>query len=180
MPYGRKVTRRRHVAHRVHHKKSGKKRHRMGALVPKGGYITTLLAAAAGAIAGRWGVDKLGPLLPASWSSKVQGVVKAGSLVAASLAVGYFFGRSKWAGIAKGVGIGLFVEGAHQGAQTLGWVSGVGRVDPASIVFPQGAKVGDYYKLQNRGAVAGGTNFPRPSTVGTPHKRPAVTVMGGM
>lgn len=176
MPYGRA----RSVRRRHHVKRSGGRKHhrrRIGAVAGKGQLLTTLLAAGAGGLIGRKAADWGASFLPASMSAKTQGLIKAAALGVGGVLVAFYLGRKY--PIARGFGAGLFVEGVHQGAQTLGFVSGVGRVDPASLVFPQGAKVGNYYALQNRGAVAGGTNFPRPATVGG-HRRPSVSVMGGM
>lgn len=173
MPYGRKRSTRSvgRVRHRVHHHK----RRRIGAAGPKGQLVTHLLAAGAGALIGRFGSDKIMSFLPATMTAQTKGYIKA-----AVLAVGGGFLAWKMRNpIVRGLGTGLFVEGVHSFGQTMGWVSGVGRVDPASLVFPQGAKVGNYYDIRRGVAGPGGTNFPKPNTVGA-HRRPAVSVMGGM
>jgi hypothetical protein len=165
--YGRKTTHRRSTRHRVHHK-----RRRIGAAGPKGQLLTVLLSAAAGGIVGKFIADKLVTFLPATLSTTVQSYIKGGLLAAAGGFLTFKFTNP----LVKGLGVGLFVEGVHSVGQAAGIVSGMGRTDPASLVFPRGAKVGNYYNVRT---INGGTDFPRPNTVGA-HRRPAVTVMGGL
>ena len=168
MPYGRKKTRRTHTRHRVHHHK----RRRMGAAGPKGQLLTILLAAGAGGLIARYASDKLFSFLPAFLSASTQAYIKAGVLAVG----GGFLAYKMKNPLLKGVGVGVFVEGVHSIGQATGIVTGMGRTDPASLVFPRGAKVGNYYNVHT---INGGTDFPKPGTVGG-HRRPAVTVMGGM
>lgn len=167
MPYGRKrMQRRTRTHHRTHHK-----RRRIGAAGPKGQLAAILLSAAVGGIAGKYLSDKIGSLLPASLSTTIQGYLKGAVLAGGGAFLAYKFKNP----LVRGIGVGLVVEGAHGIAQTAGIVSGI-TDSPATRVFPQGAKVGNYYNVRT---INGGTDFPRPATVGA-HRRPRVTVMGGM
>ncbi len=175
MPYGRKTTKRHHTRHRVHHHKRRRMRG-MGAAGPKGQLLTILLAAGAGGLIARYASDKLFSFLPASLDAKTQQYIKAGVLALGGAFLAFKMKSTGWQAMAKGAGVGIFVEGVHSFGQATGLVTGMGRTDPASLVFPRGAKVGNYYNVHT---INGGTDFPRPGTVGG-HRRPAVSVMGGM
>lgn len=170
MPYGKKVGRVRR--HRTRHRVVHHKRRRMGAVSERGGLLMTLVGASVGGIVAKFIGDKLASFLPATWDTKTIGLVRGLAMAAGGGFIAWKFRNP----LIKGAGIGIAVEGVHTAAQAYGLISGVGRLDPGSLVFPRGAKVGNYYNVRT---INGGTDFPKPGTVGA-HRRPAVSVMGGM